>query len=159
VKGLAFSLQPSAFSLQRSISHQPSGIRGHVAERTCGSQFVMRDFRVVKVWQRAHALALAVYREAAGFPADERFGLAAHLRKTALSVPSNIAEGFGRQSRRDLGRFLSIAAGSASELDYQLLLAFDLSYLARDPFERLNEQTIGVRRMLFRFLESIEYNG
>jgi four helix bundle protein len=116
----------------------------------------MRDFKELKVWQKAHQLVLAVYRDSSAFPAEERSGLTAHLRKTALSIPSNIAEGCGRQTDRDLGRFLSIAAGSASELDYQLLLAHDLSYLPLDAYRALVEQVAEVRRMLYRFLQSLE---
>jgi four helix bundle protein len=116
----------------------------------------MRDFKELKVWQKAHQLVLAVYRDTTAFPADERFGLTAHLRKTALSIPSNIAEGCGRQTDRDLGRFLSIAAGSANELDYQLLLARDLGFLPQDTHRILSDQVAEVRRMLFRFLQSLE---
>jgi len=116
----------------------------------------MRDFKELKVWQKAHQLVLAVYRDSTAFPTEERFGITAHLRKTALSIPSNIAEGCGRQSDRDLGRFLSIAAGSANELDYQLLLARDLGYLSTDNHRILVDQVAEVRRMLYRFLQSLE---
>lgn len=119
----------------------------------------MRDFKELKVWQKAHQLVLAVYRDSVTFPPEERFGLTAHLRKTALSIPSNIAEGCGRETERELGRFLSIAAGSASELDYQLLLARDLEYLHPDNHRLLTEQVSEVRRMLLRFLQSLEADG
>ena len=76
----------------------------------------MRDFRELKVWQKAHQVALEIYRHSRTFPTDERFGLTAHLRKSAISVPSNIAEGCGRDTEKELARFFSIAAGSASEL-------------------------------------------
>jgi four helix bundle protein len=115
----------------------------------------MRNFKELKVWQKAHQLVLAVYRDSSAFPAEERFGLTAHLRKTALSIPSNIAEGCGRESERELARFLSIAAGSTNELDYQLLLAHDLGYLPDDSFHLLAEQVGEVRRMLCRFLQSL----
>lgn len=122
-------------------------------------QDFMRDFKELKVWNKAHQLVLAVYRQTTTFPAEERFGLTAHLRKTALSIPSNIAEGCGRQSERELARFLSIAAGSTSELDYQLLLAHDLGYLPDDSFPLLTEHVREVRRMLCRFLQSLEADG
>lgn len=115
----------------------------------------MRDFRELKVWQKAHQVALDVYRHSKSFPADERFGLTAHLRKSATSVPSNIAEGCGRGGEKELARFLSIAAGSASELEYQLLLAHDLEYLASDAHEHLAEQVTEVKRMLYRFMQSL----
>jgi four helix bundle protein len=119
----------------------------------------MRDFKELKVWQKAHQLVLAVYRDTTAFPVEERFGLTAHLRKTALSIPSNIAEGCGRETERELGRFLSIAAGSASELDYQLLLARDLGYLPTDAHLALTAQVSEVRRMLYRFLRSLQADG
>jgi four helix bundle protein len=115
----------------------------------------MRDFRELKVWQKAHQVALDVYRHSKAFPADERFGLTAHLRKSATSVPSNIAEGCGRGGEKELARFLSIAAGSASELEYQLLLAHDLEYLPHEAHAQLTEQVAEVRRMLYRFMQSL----
>ena len=115
----------------------------------------MRDFRELKVWQKAHQVALDVYQHSKNFPADERFGLTAHLRKSAMSVPSNIAEGCGRGGDKELARFLGIAAGSASELEYQLLLARDLHYLPSDAHAGLSEQVTDVRRMLYRFMQSL----
>jgi four helix bundle protein len=115
----------------------------------------MRDFQELKVWQKAHQVALDVYRHSKGFPADERFGLTAHLRKSVTSVPSNIAEGCGRGGDKELARFLGIAAGSASELEYQLLLARDLGYLPSDDHAHLTEQVTEVRRMLYRFMQSL----
>jgi four helix bundle protein len=119
----------------------------------------MRDFRELKVWQKAHQVVLGVYRHSRAFPSDERFGLTAHLRKSATSVPSNIAEGCGRDSEKELSRFMSIAAGSASELEYQLLLAHDLDYLAPDAYAGLNEQVAEVKRMLYRFMQSLSSTG
>lgn len=112
----------------------------------------MRDFRDLTVWQKAHKLALAVYSHTAGFPKDERFGLTAQVRRAAVSVASNIAEGRGRNSDRDFARFLSIAAGSLSEVECQLLIACDLGYeislgtalAATDVFEQIRE----VRKLL-----------
>jgi four helix bundle protein len=115
----------------------------------------MRDFRELKVWQKAHQVVLGVFRHTRGFPAEERFGLTAHLRKSATSVPSNIAEGCGRNTEKELARFLSIAAGSASELEYQLLLARDLEYLAQDVYTDLTGQFAEVKRMLYRFMQSL----
>ena len=75
----------------------------------------MRDFRELKVWQKAHSFVLDVYHHTKSFPLDERFGLTAHLRKSATSIPSNISEGCGRKSEKEFARFLTIAAGSTSE--------------------------------------------
>jgi len=127
----------------------------------------MKDFKELKVWQKAHQLTLKVYRcskqfpsdERFGskqFPSDERFGLTAHLCKTATSIPSNIAEGCGREGDRELARFLTIATGSASELEYQLLLAQDLNYLPADSHTAINAQVCELRRMLYRFVQSLK---
>jgi four helix bundle protein len=115
----------------------------------------MRNFKELKVWQKAHRFVLDVYQQSRSFPSDERFGLTAHLRKSATSVPSNIAEGCGRDGERELARFLSIAAGSASEAEYQLLLARDLGYLQHDAHRQLDEHVNEVKRMLNSFLQKL----
>lgn len=115
----------------------------------------MRDFKELKVWHKAHQFTLDVYRHTKGFPPDERFGLTAQLRKAASSVPSNIAEGCGRSGDRELARFLGIAAGSASEAEYQLLLAKDLAYLVPQVHHGLDEQVNEVKRMLNAFIKTL----
>jgi four helix bundle protein len=115
----------------------------------------MRDFKELKVWQKAHRFVLDVYQQSRSFPPDERFGLAAHLRKSAISVPSNIAEGCGREGERELARFLSIAAGSASETEYQMLLARDLGYLSHEAHRQLDDQANEIKRMLNSFLQKL----
>ena len=77
----------------------------------------MRDFRELKVWEKAHCLALQVYKSTKDFSSDQRFALTVQLRRAAASVPMNIAEGCGRETERELARFLSMAAGSASEVE------------------------------------------
>lgn len=115
----------------------------------------MRDFKALTVWQKAHELALDIYRHTREFPTDERFGLTAHLRKTATSIGSNIAEGCGRDSDREMARFLSMAAGSASETEYQLRLARDLGYLPHQTHENLDMQVNEVKRMLNSFIQKL----
>jgi len=115
----------------------------------------MRDFKQLKVWQKAHRLVLNVYRHTRGFPLDERFGLTAHLLRSAVSVPSNIAEGCGREGDKDLARFLSIAAGSASETEYQLLLARDLGFLDPEQHQDLDALINEVKRMLNAFIQRL----
>lgn len=115
----------------------------------------MRDFKELKVWHKAHRFVIDAYKHSRGFPADERFGLTAHLRKSAISVPSNIAEGCGREGDRELSRFLSIAAGSASESEYQLLLARDLGYLEPDEHQALDNQVNEIKRMLRSFIRTL----
>ena len=108
----------------------------------------MKDFRKLDVWAKAHALTLAIYRVTAGFPTEERYGLTSQLRRAALSIPTNIAEGCGRNSDAELARFAEIAMGSSSEVEYLLLLSRDLNYLNSDTFERLADGVIEVKRML-----------
>ena len=115
----------------------------------------MRNFRELLVWQKAHELALEVYRDTKGFPADERFGLTVQLRRAASSVASNIAEGCGRGSDKDFARFLGIAAGSASEVEYQILLTHDLGYLSKEDYRRLDTHVNEVKRMLNSFIQSL----
>jgi four helix bundle protein len=89
----------------------------------------MKNFRDLQVWGKAHVLALDVYRLTARFPREELFGLTSQMRKCSASIAANIAEGCGRRGNAEFHRFLQIAAGSASELEYHILLARDLGYL------------------------------
>ena len=99
----------------------------------------MQSFRDLKVWEKAHKLTLDVYRVTKAFPADERFGLTSQLRRACASIPANIAEGCGRSGGKELRRFLDIAMGSASEVEYHLLLARDLNYLSDEHYRPLHE--------------------
>ena len=108
----------------------------------------MQDFRKLKVWEKAHALALATYRSSQHFPREEAFGLTSQVRRAAVSIPANIAEGCGRTGGREFSRFLSMALGSASEVDYHFLLAHDLGLLTDADFERLSADVAEVKRML-----------
>jgi four helix bundle protein len=123
------------------------------------TEMAMRDFRELSVWQKAHNLLLEVYRHTTAFPPHERFGLTAHLRKSATSIPSNIAEGCGRRGEKEFARFLSVAAGSASETEYQLLLARDLGYLDDDAYDQLNQLTNEVKKMLNSLIQKLTANG
>jgi four helix bundle protein len=115
----------------------------------------MRDFRELKVWEKGHRLTLDVYRTTAGFPREELYGLTAQLRRSSASVPANIAEGCGRSGDAELARFMLIAMGSASELEYHLLLAHDLSILNASDHKRLSEATKEVKRMLSKFINKL----
>ncbi len=112
----------------------------------------MKDFRKLKVWQKAHRLTLKVYEATRKFPREELYGLTSQMRKSSSSMPMNIAEGCGRGSDLDFGRFLQIAMGSASELEYQLILAHDLAYIGLDEYEDLSRDTVEVKRMLAPFV-------
>lgn len=116
----------------------------------------MQDFRNLEVWQRAHQVVLAVYRVTTGFPSGERFGLTSQMRRCAVSIPSNIAEGSGRDSDPDFARFLRISMGSASELDYQLLLARDLGFMDEESYDDLSTELARVKRMLNGLLKRLD---
>lgn len=108
----------------------------------------MGDFRRLAVWRKSHALALAVYRITEGFPPHEVYSLTSQIRRAATSVPANIAEGCGRNGDRELARFLTVAIGSANELDYHLLLAKDLTFIDESAHAQLAAQVGEVKRML-----------
>jgi four helix bundle protein len=108
----------------------------------------MGDFAKLEVWERAHRLVLRVYGLTEHFPQSENWGLVAQLRRAAISIPSNIAEGCGRNGDIEMRRFLKIALGSASELQYQLLLARDLDYLRPPQAEEVMHEITGIRGML-----------
>ncbi|MEE9297756.1 MAG: four helix bundle protein [Acidimicrobiia bacterium] len=113
----------------------------------------MRDYQNLLVWQRADALIPAVYAVARQLPDDERFGLASQLKRAAVSIASNIAEGSGRSSDADFERFLSIAAGSASEAEYQLGLVARM-WPATSGIETAQRRANQIKRMLWGLMEA-----
>ncbi|MBG8553582.1 four helix bundle protein [Hymenobacter guriensis] len=116
----------------------------------------MFDFRKLIVWQEGHQLTLAVYQATRPFPKEELFGLTSQMRRSAASIPHNIAEGCGRNSYAELARFVTISMGSASELETQLLLAKDLLYLSAPEAEVLTQHCSRLRRMLQAFQTKIK---
>jgi len=116
----------------------------------------MQRFTELKVWQRAHALVLEIYRISAGFPQDERFGVTSQLRRAATSIPTNIAEGSRRQEQQEYSRFLNIAQGSAAEVEYLLILSRDLGYVSPAAFDRLVADLDEVARMLHGLRSKVE---
>ena len=116
----------------------------------------MKEFKRLTVWEKAHQLALAIYSVTATFPKEEIYGLRSQMRRCAASVPANIAEGCGRTGNGDFRRFLNIAAGSAFELEYFLLLSRDLSFISSQLHEVLAEDTHRVQRMLASLLRKVE---
>src|SRR3954466_4643109 len=115
----------------------------------------MGNFRQLSVWQRCHLLAVKVHQLTTGFPLIERYGLAAQMRRAAVSVISNIAEGCGRQSDRELAYFLRIARGSVRELECQLLLARDLGYIEGATGTDLNGSCDEISRMLTGLISTV----
>ena len=113
----------------------------------------MQGFRRLNVWQKAHELALEVYRVTARFPKEELYALTSQLKRAASSIGANIAEGCGRGSDADFSRFLLFAMGSASELEYHLLLARDLKFLSEEDHLHLANLTTEVKRMLVGLIQ------
>jgi four helix bundle protein len=116
----------------------------------------MRNYRDLQVWGKAHNLTLELYRISQGFPREEVYGITSHLRRAAVSTGANLAEGCGRRTSSELARFVRIAMGPASELDYDLLLSHDLGFMAGDEFTSASAKLIEVRKMLTSFLNSVE---
>ena len=107
----------------------------------------MQDFRNLAVWREAHQLVLSVYMSTASFPSVEQFGITRQMRRSAASIATNFAEGCGRGSDADFARFIQMGLGSASELEYQVLLTTDLGYLPPRDSEQLTEHIKVIQRM------------
>lgn len=116
----------------------------------------MKDFKELTVWQKAHSLTLTLYRLTKVFPREELYGLTSQIRRCSVSIAANIAEGCGRRGNAELHRFLQIAAGSASELDYHLLLARDLHFLRDSEYRQSAGLLLEVRRMLTSLSSKID---
>ena len=115
----------------------------------------MKDFRQLKAWEKSHKLALAIYKATKEFPKEELYGLISQIRRSRMSIPTNIAEGCGRNTDADFARFLQMAMGSASETEYQLILARDLEFLPKESYEKLHNDAVEVKRMLASLLRTI----
>lgn len=115
----------------------------------------MKNFRELTIWQRSHQLTLQIYAATRAFPKDELYGLTGQTRRASASVPTNIAEGCGRDGDAELKRFLQIAMGSATELEYHLQLAADLGYLSPATYASLNTETVEVKKMLTAFIRKL----
>jgi four helix bundle protein len=118
----------------------------------------LKDFRDLKVWEKSHKLTLQIYAATREFPREERYSLTSQIRRAAGSIPANIAEGCGRDGDAGLSRYLRIAMGSSSELEYDLLLARDLSYFNEDTYQNLAGELIEIRKMLNAFIQRLTAN-
>jgi four helix bundle protein len=115
----------------------------------------MRNYHDINVWKKAHELTLVIYKVTEGFPKNEQFSLTSQIRRACYSIPMNTAEGCGKSSDAEFARFLDMSAGSASELDYQLLLAKDLGYIEEATYQSLAESLNHIRRMLTSLIKSV----
>ncbi len=118
----------------------------------------MQRFTELKVWQRGHALVLNVYRMTTGFPQAERYGLQSQLRRAALSVPTNIAEGSKRLTPQEYARFLNIAEASLAETEYLLMVSRDLGYVTQEMAAKSFEEIAELSRMLHALRKKVEAN-
>ena len=118
--------------------------------------FRLQRFTELKVWQRSHALVLEIYRLTTKFPADERFGVVAQLRRAALSVPTNIAEGSKREGREDYARFLNVAEGSLVEAEYLVMVSRDLGYLTAEIVAPILQEIREIAQMLHNLRLKVE---
>jgi four helix bundle protein len=169
----AFGIRHSAFGIRHSAGEVGPKLNAMQALLTARARFLsalevvsasmwlssgrtdLKDFKRLEVWQLAHQLTLSIYSATSIFPKHELFGLTSQLRRSAASIGSNIAEGCGRGGQIEFNRFLQIAAGSCSEVEYQLLLARDLRYVPPDLHSSLERETQSVRRMLAALTRSI----
>ena len=117
---------------------------------------MLKNYKELKVWQKSYQLCLEVYRITKGFPVEERYGLTSQIRRSVVSVPSNIAEGYGRKTTPDYIRSLYIAYASSCELETQVLLSGDLSYIRTIDLKKLVEEIAEIERMLKALIKSLE---
>ena len=115
----------------------------------------MKDFRQLKVWEKSHQLALAVYKATKEFPKEELYGLPSQIRRSSMSIPSNMTEGCGQFTDANFARFLQMAMGSASETEYQIILAHDLDFLPKDTYKQLHNEVEEIKRMLASLLKTL----
>jgi len=117
---------------------------------------MLKNYKELKVWQKSYGLCLEIYRITAKFPKEEKYGLSSQIRRSVVSVPSNIAEGYGRKTTMDYIRMLYIAYGSVCELETQILLAGDLDFIEKGELVTLNKNIGEIERMLKALIKSLE---
>ena len=115
-----------------------------------------KTFQEVPAWRDAHELTLLIFKASANFPKSELYGLISQIRRSASSVPANIAEGFYRNTTKELNKFLYIARGSCGETIYHLILARDLKYLRKKEFDNLNQRYNDLARQLNNWINSLK---
>lgn len=119
----------------------------------------MQDFKKILVWQRSHQLTVDIYKVTKRFPKDENHGLTSQIRRAVSSIPTNIAEGCGRRTNAELANFLNIASGSASEVEYEVLLAKDIGYITNEQCEAWTREIVEIRSMLAAYIKRLRYES
>ncbi|MEA5427449.1 four helix bundle protein [Arcicella lustrica] len=112
----------------------------------------MRDFRKLRVWEQSHHLTLLLYSQTKTFPNEEKYGITSQIRRAVASIPTNIAEGCGKIGDKDFARYLNISFGSASELEYLMILSKDLDYLSSDMFLTISTEIIAIKKQLYHLI-------
>jgi len=115
----------------------------------------MKDYRKLQAWQKSHDLVLQVYELTEKFPAKEMYGLTSQLRRAAVSIPTNIAEGYGRSTDVEIARFMDISLGSVNEVEYLLFLSAELKYIMMAKAESATQKIIVIRKMLTAFAKTL----
>jgi four helix bundle protein len=115
----------------------------------------MRDFKDLLIWQRSHEFTLKIYKITSQFPGDERFGIISQLRRAVSSIPANIAEGAAFESKKVLKNHLNSSLGSASEVEYFIILSKDLKFISEKVFNELNLEIIEIKKMINKFIQQI----
>ena len=114
------------------------------------------SYKKLKIWEEGRELVKLVYTTSSGFPKDELYGLTSQVRRAAISVPSNIAEGYARNSYKELARFLAIAGGSLSELETQFILAGDLDLIENADMTEILNKIEGLHKMIWAFRKNLK---
>jgi len=117
----------------------------------------MQDYRKLKVWKNGHELALIVYQITRSFPKEETYGLTSQIRRAAISIPANIAEGCGKKSQDDFNRYLTIALGSLHETEYFALLSWELGYIPqKQEYQKISKEIDLLKGMLIRLISVVK---
>ena len=115
----------------------------------------MRDFRKYLVWEQSHKLTLEIYSLTKNFPSEEEYGWISQIRRACSSIPTNIAEGCGKISEKDFARYLGISFGSASELEYLILLAKDLNFIGEEKYQSTQQEIVSIKKQLYHLINKI----
>lgn len=115
----------------------------------------MQNFKDLIVWQKAHENALLVYSSTKGFPKEELFGITSQIRRAAVSIPTNVAEGCGKFTKKDFANFLQIAFGSAQEVEYLSLLSSELNYFNKTEYQKIESLNNEVKAMLISLIKKV----
>lgn len=116
----------------------------------------MQDYKKYKVWQKSHELVLELYKTTHSFPKSEQFNLISQINRAAISIPTNIAEGCGRETQKELIRFLYISSGSAHEIDYLITVSNELGFITNEKSKQLLSKINEIKKMLYALINTIK---